>query len=61
MAVRITDDCINCGVCEPECPVEAIYQGNDKYEIDPSKCVECEGYYPKSQCIDICPVKAHVK
>ena len=41
MALMITDECINCDVCEPECPNQAIYLGEEIYEIDPSKCTEC--------------------
>ena len=56
MALIITDDCINCDVCEPECPNEAIYEGDDIYEIDPSKCTECIGHYDEPQCQLVCPV-----
>ena len=45
MALMITDECINCDVCEPECPNEAISQGEEIYQIDPSKCTECVGHY----------------
>lgn len=57
MALFITKDCINCDVCEPECPNEAIYMGVDIYEIDPSKCTECVGHYDVSQCTEVCPVE----
>lgn len=56
MAMKITDECISCGACEPECPVEAIFEGDSIYEIDPNKCVECEGYFDSSQCVEVCPV-----
>ena len=56
MALMITDECINCDVCEPECPNDAIYQGALIYEIDPSKCTECVGHFETSQCVEICPV-----
>ncbi len=56
MALKITDECINCDVCEPECPNEAIYQGDEIYEIDPDKCTECVGHYDTPQCVDVCPV-----
>ncbi|MFO7641728.1 MAG: YfhL family 4Fe-4S dicluster ferredoxin [Candidatus Competibacteraceae bacterium] len=56
MALMITDECINCDVCEPECPNEAIYQGEEIYEIDPSRCTECVGHYDVPQCIEVCPV-----
>lgn len=56
MALLINDQCINCDVCEPECPNEAIYQGELIYEIDASKCTECVGHYNQEQCIVVCPV-----
>ena len=56
MALIITDECINCDVCEPECPNEAISQGPEIYEIDPSKCTECVGHFDKPQCQEVCPV-----
>ncbi len=56
MALMITDECINCDVCEPECPNEAISQGSEIYEIDPNKCTECVGHYDTPQCREVCPV-----
>jgi ferredoxin len=56
MALKITDDCINCDVCEPECPNQAIYQGVLIYEIDPNKCTECVGHFDAPQCQQVCPV-----
>jgi ferredoxin len=56
MALLITDDCINCAVCEPECPNEAIYEGEEIYEIDANLCTECVGHYDEPQCVMICPV-----
>ncbi|MYB34418.1 MAG: YfhL family 4Fe-4S dicluster ferredoxin [Gammaproteobacteria bacterium] len=56
MALFITDDCINCDVCEPECPNQAIYQGELIYEIDWIRCTECVGHSEKSLCVEICPV-----
>jgi ferredoxin len=57
MAMKIIgDDCISCGACEPECPVEAISEGDSYYVIDPDVCVECEGYFDTSQCVEVCPV-----
>jgi ferredoxin len=56
MALMITDDCINCDVCEPECPNEAIYMGPLIYEIDPKKCTECVGHFDEPQCQQVCPV-----
>lgn len=56
MALMITEECINCDVCEPECPNEAIYQGEEIYLIDPNKCTECVGHYEEPQCRTVCPV-----
>jgi ferredoxin len=56
MALIITDECINCDVCEPECPNGAITQGEEIYEIAPNLCTECVGHYETSQCVDVCPV-----
>lgn len=61
MSLYITDDCINCDVCEPECPNEAIYQGEEIYEIDPNKCTECVGHYAEPQCAVVCPVDCCIK
>lgn len=52
----ITDECINCDVCEPVCPNEAIYQGQEIYEIDPDLCTECVGHYDTPQCVSVCPI-----
>ena len=52
LAYHITDDCINCGVCASECPVEAISEGDGKHEIDPEKCTEC------GACAEVCPTEA---
>ena len=57
MALIITDECINCDVCEPECPNEAISQGAEIYEIDPAKCTECVGHFDEPQCVVVCPVE----
>ena len=56
MALKITDQCINCDVCEPECPNEAIYMGIEIYEINPAKCTECVGHFDTPQCKEVCPV-----
>jgi ferredoxin len=56
MALLITDECINCDVCEPECPNAAIYMGAEIYEIDPHKCTECVGHFDTPQCVEVCPV-----
>ena len=55
MALMITDECINCDVCEPECPNDAIYQGEEIYEINPDLCTECVGHFDVSQCVKVCP------
>jgi len=56
MALMITDECINCDVCEPECPNEAIYLGPEIYQINPDKCTECVGHFDEPQCVQVCPV-----
>ena len=56
MALMITEECINCDVCEPECPNSAISQGEEIYQIDPDKCTECVGHYDRPQCQEVCPV-----
>jgi ferredoxin len=56
MSLIITDDCINCDVCEPECPNSAISPGEEIYVIDPNLCTECVGHYDEPQCQQVCPV-----
>ena len=71
MATMITEECINCGACEPECPNTAIYAlgeqyeykggthdaiSNDFYYIVPEKCTECVGHFEVEQCAAVCPV-----
>ena len=56
MALRITDECINCDVCEPECPNGAISQGTEIYLIAPGHCTECVGHFDVPQCVEVCPV-----
>ncbi|GGY10172.1 YfhL family 4Fe-4S dicluster ferredoxin [Paludibacterium paludis] len=56
MALMITDECINCDVCEPECPNSAISQGEEIYEINPDLCTQCVGHYDEPQCQQVCPV-----
>lgn len=56
MALFIGDECINCDVCEPECPNGAISQGEEIYVINPSLCTECVGHHDKPQCMEVCPV-----
>lgn len=52
MAYAISDACINCGACEPECPVNAISEGSGQYVIDAETCISC------GACADVCPVSA---
>lgn len=71
MATMITEECINCGACEPECPNTAIYAGGAQWELNgathpaisenfyyivPEKCTECVGHFEKEQCAAVCPV-----
>ena len=56
MALMITEQCINCDVCEPVCPNQAIYPGELVYEIDPQLCTECVGHFDEPQCRVVCPV-----
>lgn len=56
MSLMITDACINCDVCEPECPNQAISMGAEIYQIDPHKCTECVGHFDEPQCVVVCPV-----
>jgi len=57
MALMITDECINCDVCEPECPNQAISMGPEYYVIDPHRCTECVGHFDTPQCVQVCPVE----
>ena len=61
MALMITEECINCDVCEPECPNGALSQGDEVYVIDPGKCTECVGHFNAPQCIEVCPVECIVQ
>jgi ferredoxin len=56
VALKITDQCINCDVCEPECPNGAISAGPEIYVIDPKRCTECVGHFDAPQCREVCPV-----
>ncbi|MDR1062882.1 MAG: YfhL family 4Fe-4S dicluster ferredoxin [Azoarcus sp.] len=61
MSLMITDECINCDVCEPECPNSAISQGDEVYIIDHGKCTECVGHFDEPQCTQVCPVDCILK
>ena len=56
MSLKITDECINCDVCEPACPNRAIFMGAEFYEIDAARCTECIGHFDEPQCAILCPV-----
>lgn len=56
MAMKIVDDCISCGACEPECPNQAIAAADPLYVIDALRCTECVGAYDSPRCIEVCPV-----
>ncbi|EMT6577605.1 MULTISPECIES: YfhL family 4Fe-4S dicluster ferredoxin [Providencia] len=56
MSLLITKRCINCDMCEPECPNDAIFMGNEIYEIDSNLCTECVGHYDKPTCQSVCPI-----
>ncbi len=56
MSTMITEECINCGVCEPECPNDAISEGEETFQIDPQLCTECVGFHDTEQCAEVCPV-----
>ena len=57
MALKILDTCINCDVCEPACPNQAITQGEDIYIIHADLCTECVGHFDEPQCVVVCPVE----
>ena len=57
MALKITEMCINCDVCEPACPNQAISAGADIYVIDAARCTECVGHHDEPQCVVVCPVE----
>ena len=56
MALKIDEICINCDVCEPVCPNQAIRMGAAIYEIDAARCTECVGHFESPQCVAVCPV-----
>lgn len=57
MSLKITDQCVNCDVCEPACPNKAITPGPEYYEIAPDLCTECVGHHDEPQCVVVCPVE----
>ena len=57
MALLINSLCVNCDVCEPACPNQAIRAGETIYVIDPDRCTECVGHFDEPQCIAVCPVE----
>jgi len=61
MAMQITEECINCGACEPECPTEAISEGDEIYVIEAATCVECVGHFDAPACVEVCPVNCIIK
>jgi len=58
MAMRITEECINCAACEPECPNQAISRDEaaSLFVIDPARCTECVGAHDEPECVGVCPV-----
>ena len=61
MSMKITEDCIACGACLPECPTESISEGDDTiYVINHETCVECVGHHDSPKCISVCPVECIV-
>jgi len=58
MAYKITDECISCGACEPDCKNGAIKEGETIFVIDPKLCTECVGWYAEPKCVEVCPVDA---
>jgi len=60
MAFKITEECISCAACEPECPNTAITEGDEIFMIDAAKCTECAGFFATQQCAAVCPVDSCV-
>ncbi|CRK85716.1 Uncharacterized ferredoxin-like protein YfhL [Candidatus Providencia siddallii] len=56
MSLFISNNCVNCGICELECPNNAIYSLEENYAIDQKLCTECVGYYDKPNCQFVCPI-----
>ena len=61
MAMKVTDECISCGACEPVCPTQSVSQGDSIYVINQETCVECVGHHDSPQCVSVCPVECVVK
>ena len=76
MSYKITEECINCGACQPECPNEAIFVGGEDYELNgnsmpalsqdfyyivPEKCTECLGFHDEPMCASVCPTDSPQK
>src|SRR5690606_17546450 len=57
MSLKINELCVNCDVCEPACPNQAISQGETIYVIDAARCTECVGHFDEPQCVVVCPVE----
>jgi ferredoxin len=57
MSLKILDTCVNCDVCEPVCPNQAIAMGPSIYDISPARCTECVGHFDTPQCVEVCPVE----
>ncbi|HUH91334.1 MAG TPA: YfhL family 4Fe-4S dicluster ferredoxin [Lysobacter sp.] len=57
MSLKINELCVNCDVCEPACPNDAISQGETIYVIDPARCTQCVGHFDEPQCVVVCPVE----
>jgi ferredoxin len=55
VAYKISEECLSCGVCEPECPNRAISMGDVQFQIDPERCTECVGFFDEPQCVSVCP------
>ena len=60
MAMMITENCISCGTCEPECPNQAISAGDMTYVIDAAKCTECQGQNDSPKCVEVCPTEGSI-
>jgi ferredoxin len=60
MAIMINEECIACDACLPECPNDAISEGDPIYIINPDLCTECVGFHDSPQCAAVCPTDACV-